>query len=333
MAREAGPRRAGEPRGVRGAQAVRRMDLRAKLLDPAQHGPALRHDAAARRHAAGAGRRRPRTSSPRASPACRSTAWWSTTSRTRPAAPQSPRPFPFVGTIDPRDYAEASSRPARRSSTRRSARWTRRSGAPGSPTSRDARRSSCPIVGRPDLRRALSAAAFARDPHRGRDRSRLHRRRRGDRRAPRRAAQRGGAPARQGHRGLRLLHLAGGLPRAADAAPARRLPARLPRRRRRSPSASCSPSRPAGARRRSPSCAGWASTSRRRPSARSSARRSPLARIDPRSAATTCAASSTARYAGEIPLGVNVESVSINRDEIDASVELFHALREVLAGR
>jgi len=38
-------------------------------------------------------------------------------------------------------------------------------------------------------------------------------------------------------------------------------------------------------------------------------------------------------YAREIPLGVNVESVSINRDEIDASVELFHALREVLAGR
>ena len=35
----------------------------------------------------------------------------------------------------------------------------------------------------------------------------------------------------------------------------------------------------------------------------------------------------------EIPLGVNVESVSINRDEIDASVELFHALKEVLAGR
>jgi 5,10-methylenetetrahydrofolate reductase len=35
-------------------------------------------------------------------------------------------------------------------------------------------------------------------------------------------------------------------------------------------------------------------------------------------------------YAGEIPLGVNVESVSINRDEIDASVELFHSLAEVL---
>jgi hypothetical protein len=30
---------------------------------------------------------------------------------------------------------------------------------------------------------------------------------------------------------------------------------------------------------------------------------------------------------------VNVESVSINRDEIDASVELFHALGEVLEGR
>lgn len=38
-------------------------------------------------------------------------------------------------------------------------------------------------------------------------------------------------------------------------------------------------------------------------------------------------------YAGQIPLGVNVESVSINRDEIDASIDLFHALREVMAGR
>ena len=37
-------------------------------------------------------------------------------------------------------------------------------------------------------------------------------------------------------------------------------------------------------------------------------------------------------YAGQIPLGVNVESVSINRDEIDASVELFHALQRS-AGR
>jgi len=35
-------------------------------------------------------------------------------------------------------------------------------------------------------------------------------------------------------------------------------------------------------------------------------------------------------YAREIPLGVNVESVSINRDEIDASVDLFHALTELL---
>ncbi len=38
-------------------------------------------------------------------------------------------------------------------------------------------------------------------------------------------------------------------------------------------------------------------------------------------------------YASEIPLGVNIESVSINRDEIDASIDLFHALREVLAGK
>ena len=39
------------------------------------------------------------------------------------------------------------------------------------------------------------------------------------------------------------------------------------------------------------------------------------------------------KYAAHIPLGVNVESVSINRDEIDASVDLFHALGEVLQGR
>jgi hypothetical protein len=38
-------------------------------------------------------------------------------------------------------------------------------------------------------------------------------------------------------------------------------------------------------------------------------------------------------YAAAVPLGVNVESVSINREEIDASVDLFHALREVLAGK
>jgi hypothetical protein len=38
-------------------------------------------------------------------------------------------------------------------------------------------------------------------------------------------------------------------------------------------------------------------------------------------------------YASHVPLGVNVESVSINRDEIDASIDLFHALKEVLAGR
>ena len=38
-------------------------------------------------------------------------------------------------------------------------------------------------------------------------------------------------------------------------------------------------------------------------------------------------------YASHIPLGINVESVSINRDEIDASIDLFHALQEVLAGR
>lgn len=36
-------------------------------------------------------------------------------------------------------------------------------------------------------------------------------------------------------------------------------------------------------------------------------------------------------WAREIPLGVNVESVSIVREEIDASVDLFHALAEVLA--
>lgn len=38
-------------------------------------------------------------------------------------------------------------------------------------------------------------------------------------------------------------------------------------------------------------------------------------------------------YRDAIPLGVNVESVSINRDEIDASIALFHVLRETLQGR
>ena len=38
-------------------------------------------------------------------------------------------------------------------------------------------------------------------------------------------------------------------------------------------------------------------------------------------------------YVGRIPLGINVESVSISKDEIDASVDLFHALAEVLRER
>lgn len=38
-------------------------------------------------------------------------------------------------------------------------------------------------------------------------------------------------------------------------------------------------------------------------------------------------------YAREIPLGINVESVSINRDEIDASVDLFRALDGVMRER
>ena len=38
-------------------------------------------------------------------------------------------------------------------------------------------------------------------------------------------------------------------------------------------------------------------------------------------------------YAREIPLGVNVGSVSINKNELDASVDLFHALAEVLSDR
>ncbi|MGH8622230.1 MAG: hypothetical protein ACREUB_07640 [Burkholderiales bacterium] len=38
-------------------------------------------------------------------------------------------------------------------------------------------------------------------------------------------------------------------------------------------------------------------------------------------------------YVGRVPLGINVESVSINKDEIDASVDLFHSLLEVLESR
>jgi len=35
-------------------------------------------------------------------------------------------------------------------------------------------------------------------------------------------------------------------------------------------------------------------------------------------------------YAEHLPLGINVESVSINREEIDASIDLFHSLQNVL---
>jgi hypothetical protein len=35
-------------------------------------------------------------------------------------------------------------------------------------------------------------------------------------------------------------------------------------------------------------------------------------------------------YTHHLPLGINVESISINREEIDASIDLFHALQEVL---
>jgi 5,10-methylenetetrahydrofolate reductase len=38
-------------------------------------------------------------------------------------------------------------------------------------------------------------------------------------------------------------------------------------------------------------------------------------------------------YAREIPLGVSVESVSINKDEIDASIDLFHTLQETISRR
>jgi hypothetical protein len=35
-------------------------------------------------------------------------------------------------------------------------------------------------------------------------------------------------------------------------------------------------------------------------------------------------------YAEHLPLGINVESVSINREEIDASIDLFHSLQGIL---
>jgi hypothetical protein len=37
-------------------------------------------------------------------------------------------------------------------------------------------------------------------------------------------------------------------------------------------------------------------------------------------------------YAQHLPLGINVESVSINREEIEASIDLFHSLQNVLQG-
>ena len=81
-----------------------------------------------------------------------------------------------------------------------------------------------------------------------------------------------------------------------------------------------------------PSCAGSASTCRPRPSAAILGAASPLAK-----SIEICRDNLRrildGAYATHIPLGINVESVSINRDEIDASVDLFHALKEVMAGR
>src|SRR6267378_3046650 len=79
------------------------------------------------------------------------------------------------------------------------------------------------------VRRALSLAAVQGHPHGSDAPGRLHHRRRRDRRAPHRAAQRSGAAAGEGHRGLCLLHLADCLFRAADAAPAAQIDRDLPR--------------------------------------------------------------------------------------------------------
>ena len=162
MAREAGHRRAGEPRGVRRAQAVREWICAS--FRPRAAGPALRHDPPRAGTPPEQVDARP-TSSPRASPACRSTAWWSTTSRTRPGARRRRARF-LHRTIDPRDYARLFQRPAivyKALGTMDEPRWRQ-----WLAESRTQRASSCRSSADP-LPARYAAAAVARDPHRLRE--------------------------------------------------------------------------------------------------------------------------------------------------------------------
>src|SRR4051794_4602341 len=135
-----------------------------------------------------------------------------------------PRPFPFVGTMDPRSYAGLLARRSGRPTIvykalgmMEEAGW--RAWLAESRKTFDMGFVS--IVGRPTsgvkYPMPLSRAIRILRPY-----DRPHGRRRSHRRAAHRRAQRVCAPAREERRGLRLLHLADRLPRAADAGPAAR---------------------------------------------------------------------------------------------------------------
>ena len=290
MSAEAGLDAPGEPRGVRGAEAVREWISSQSFLT----------------RRGGSGSTAPRRRAPARTPEQVAAAAdklaarlaglpldavvvydiQDETGRTEP-----PRPVPLTATVDPRDYARVL-QCFRPSSTRRSATSTRQAGKRGS--TRRAALDFLSIVGRPApgtatrcRSRAPSAppAAHAAAIPIG-----------GVVIAERHTAEtkRVGPPAGERHRGLRLFHLAGGVPRAAERAAARRLPARLPRRRRRA--AAHRPHLRAGRAREDPRLPALARRQRRARDRARDPRRSAAARaVDPTSAATTCAASSTAR--------------------------------------
>ena len=243
---------------------------------------------------------------------------------------QAPRPFPFIGTVDPRALCRAvAQRSRRRSPTRRSARWTRRNGAPGS-TSRENDVQFLSIVGRPasgvryplPLSRAIRIASE--NP----------------------AFIVGGVVIAERHdeqRSEAARLLAKGIEGCGyfisqavyHAAPTQRLLADYLRDCR---GAGTRPKRivltfaPCG-REKTLAFMRWLGVN-----IAPETERAILGAANPLAKSIEICRDNLRRildggYAGQVPLGVNVESVSINRDEIDASVELLHTLREAMAGR